>query len=296
MPCYKPLKGWLARGGGITFHKQESLCVDMEVPCGQCIGCRLDRSQEWALRCVLESSLYEDNCFLTLTYAPENLPAGGSLVKSHFQKFMKSLRKDIAPRKVRYFMCGEYGEKYERPHYHALLFNYRPADLELLGTGQDYNLYSSEYLSGLWKKGFVSVGEVNYETAAYTARYVVKKLTGELGRFAYQRVCPVTGELHEIEPEYSTQSRNPGIAYGWFQKYKSDVFPGDFIVLNGKKHKVPRYFTSKLDDDKELKRIKKERRKGFRTHYYDNTSERLHEREQVQIAKASLLKRNMELQ
>ena len=117
MPCYYPLQGWrskeLTKNGkrAIVFDRKKGY-VDqpLEVPCGQCIGCRLDRSRDWALRCIHEAQLHEDNSYITLTYDDDNLPANASLDKSDFQKFMKRLRKSLGDKKVRFFHCGEYGE------------------------------------------------------------------------------------------------------------------------------------------------------------------------------------------
>ncbi len=110
MTCYSPIAGYRSRtagtagGYGIVFKKEQSNGQKIEVACGQCIGCRLDKSKEWAIRCVHEAQMHEANCFITLTYNAENLPSDGSLVKEHFQKFMKRLRK-TTPQKIRYFHC-----------------------------------------------------------------------------------------------------------------------------------------------------------------------------------------------
>ena len=149
------------------------------VPCGRCIGCRLEFSRQWAVRSVHESKLHKNNTFITLTYSDENLPKGGTLVKSDFQKFMKRLRKHINAKQpdiqIKYLMCGEYGSDSNRPHYHAILFNYDFKDkkpcLQLTDNGQ----FESPLLNKLWPFGFASIGEVNFESCAYVARYCVKK-------------------------------------------------------------------------------------------------------------------------
>ena len=131
MPCYNPLKGYRSRTlnasgkRSIVFNLREGY-VDqpIEVPCGQCIGCRLERSRQWAVRCVHEASLYKNNCFVTLTYSDDKLPSDGSLHFDHFQKFMKRLRRFYDDSRIRFFHCGEYGEQYSRPHYHCCLFNF----------------------------------------------------------------------------------------------------------------------------------------------------------------------------
>ena len=151
------------------------------VPCGQCIGCRLERSRQWAIRCVHEASLHTDNCFITLTYSPDCLPSDGSLNHDDFQKFFKRLRKHIAPKKIRYYMCGEYGEdlqqpsKLGRPHFHACLFGLDFDDKQLYIVRDDVKLYTSATLEKIWGKGFVTIGDVTFESAAYVARYIAKK-------------------------------------------------------------------------------------------------------------------------
>ena len=119
------------------------------MPCGQCIGCRLERSRQWAIRCVHEASLWPDNCFVTLTFDDDNIISSGSLVKADFQKFMKRLRKRFG-KGVRYFHCGEYGDLLGRPHHHACLFNFSFPDRYLWSSSGGVNLYRSPTLEELW--------------------------------------------------------------------------------------------------------------------------------------------------
>jgi hypothetical protein len=131
MPCYFPITAWRSKDGKneagkwpVVFKPTAGyLDKELKLPCGRCIGCRLERSRQWAVRCVHEASLHEKNCFITLTYSPENLPKDGSLDVSHFQKFMKRFRKRFGPG-IRFFHCGEYGESLSRPHYHACIFGF----------------------------------------------------------------------------------------------------------------------------------------------------------------------------
>lgn len=211
-------------------------------PCGQCIGCRLEASRQWAVRVVLECKMYNENCFITLTYRPEDLPDSGNVVKVDFVKFMKRLRKNVEPRRIRFFACGEYGEKFKRPHYHAIIFNYDFDDKEIIEHKRRWksrfskkpyeNLYKSENLAKLWKKGFVTVGEATFDSAAYIARYCTKKVTGKNSGKHYAG----------LEPEFALMSRMPGIGEPFFQKYFRDVYPKDFITIGGIKQRPPRYF------------------------------------------------------
>ena len=152
MPCFHPLAAWRQPGGEITFHDKGS-GRPIKLPCGQCSGCRLKRSHDWALRCIHEASLHSSNCFITLTYNDDNLPFNGSLNKSDFQGFIKRLRDREKPNKIRFYQAGEYGDKNNRPHHHAILFNYMPDDLVDSGGG----IFFSPYLEKVWGKGFVNL-------------------------------------------------------------------------------------------------------------------------------------------
>ena len=209
------------------------------LPCGQCYACRIAKSREWASRCVMESKLHTENCFITLTYNDEHLPSDLSLQKDDFTKFIKRLRKNTGD-KIRYYACGEYGDLYQRPHFHACLFGYRPDDLVLFSVRSGVNLYTSSTLEKAWQyRGFVTVGDVTYDSAAYVARYVLKKITGDLADSHY----------NGRTPEYTVMSRRPGIASGFFEKYSEDIYSKDFIVLRDKfKLKPPRYFDKIYDN------------------------------------------------
>ena len=170
--------------------------------------------------------MYDENCFITLTYDDDNLHSGGSLVKADFQKFMKRLRKKFGSG-VRYYHCGEYGEKNGRPHHHACLFNFRFPDcepLDIAGRSSDLPpLYVSRSLLELWPFGLHTIGVVTFDSAAYVARYVMKKITGDKAASHYN------GRL----PEYTTMSRRPGIGRAWYDKFKSDCYPSDELVIRG---------------------------------------------------------------
>lgn len=297
MPCYSPLKGWLSNevnGSGkrsIVFNKSEALfSAPVSIPCGQCIGCRLEKSRQWAIRCVHEASLYEDNCFITLTFEDRFVPANGSLVKSDFQKFMKRLRKMFG-KGVRYYHCGEYGSKLERPHHHACLFNFDFPDKKLWTVKGGNRLYSSEILSKLWPFGFCLIGDVTFESAAYVARYMLKK-------FVKNKVYPGLKEeyYHGRLPEYTTMSRRPGIGYEWFKKFSKDVFPEGYITIRGGiKCRVPVYYESIFDltNPDILDKIKLMRSYGA-FNDPNNSPDRLRVREDLQIVRAKLLKREVE--
>lgn len=243
MPCYSPLAGYRSASGGWVRRISQigggELAV-LKVPCGQCIGCRLERSRQWAVRCVHEGQMHDENCFITLTYSDDHLPHGETLVKSDFQKFMKRLRKKIGA--VRFFHCGEYGETTLRPHYHALLFGWRPDDPELFATEGEIRTYTSKNLTDVWGMGHATFGELTFESAAYVSRYCTKKVTGDLAEAHYTFYHTETGEIFQRLPEYSTQSRRPGIGKPWLDRYGSDVTTHDEVVLRGRAMRPPRYY------------------------------------------------------
>lgn len=250
--------------GGLTFRKEQSTGTKLDVPCGQCIGCRLERSRQWAMRLVHENQMHEQSSFITLTYAPENLPPYGTLVKSHFQDFMKRYRFWQGQNKLRFFHCGEYGENFGRPHYHALIFGHDWTDKKQKFTTERGDIvYTSDKLLELWGHGIVSTAQVTFESCAYVARYVTKKITGKPATAHYGEIINTeTGEISPRRiPEYTTMSRRPGIGKNWYEKFNKDVFPSDEIVIRGKKMKPPRYYTNlfELDRPETYKQIKAQR-------------------------------------
>ena len=131
MACVTPLQGWKSRKRlpsgkrGVTFKYGESYSdMRIEVACGRCIGCRKEYARQWAMRCLHEASLFDENSFVTLTYDDKHLPAGGTLVKRDVQLFLKRLRRKFSDRTIRYFFSGEYGGDTLRPHYHGCLFGF----------------------------------------------------------------------------------------------------------------------------------------------------------------------------
>lgn len=291
MPCFRP----------IEIGKNGYADLRVKVPCGRCIGCRLGRASMWALRCKHEASLHELNVFVTLTYDKENLPADGGLVKKHFQDFMKRLRWHHLPALLRFFACGEYGAAKEirdglgnvitdplgRPHYHAILFGIDfPDKRPYSKNNRGDQLFTSETLDKIWGFGRCWLGSVTVESAGYVARYVVKKITGDLAEAHYRG----------RSPEFALMSRRPGLGAGWYEKYKSDCFPSDFLTHKGKKRPVPKFYTERLkrDDPEAHEAVKKARVLNARKYSSDQTSKRLAVREEVTTARVRSLKRIIE--
>lgn len=320
MPCYYPLQGYRARRvnsetgkRSIVFTKDQGFTdMPVTVPCGGCIGCRLAQSMQWTIRCFHESQLHAENTFLTLTYNDEHIPTGHSLVKKDFQDFMKRFRKYLSTRlnpvpRIKYYYCGEYGEQTSRPHYHAIIFGFDFPDKTHFSTVRGNKYYVSETLSNLWGKGHCMIGAVTDQSIAYVARYVMKKIKGkdEVKKQHYEIVDPDTGEIFDRLPEYNDMSRggkrtkdgyqSKGIAEGWYEKYKDDVFPSDDVVINGRQLRPPKYYDRLLElQDPELHfKIKTQRVKRAKENNQDNTTQRLAAREKVKKSQLNQLKRTL---
>lgn len=248
MPCYHPIPGYRATvcnpsgKRSIVFSPQEGFKeFALAVPCGRCIGCRLERARQWSIRCVHESSLYERNCFITLTYSDDNLPLDGSLRPRDMTLFLKRLRKMFGSG-IRYFQCGEYGEKSLRPHHHAILFNHDFSDKRSMSNPLGPSrLFTSRTLEDLWGYGHCSVGTVTRQSAGYVARYSLKKVYGPSSVDWY------AGRV----PEYLTMSRRPGIGTGWLAKWHDDIYRGgdsvSELVVDGVRCKPPRFYDKLME-------------------------------------------------
>lgn len=301
MPCFTPLKAYRAPDGGVVFDSKRGYSDrPLELGCGQCQGCRFERSRQWALRCVHEAQLHKRNSFVTLTYSPENVPRDGGLDVTHWQKFAKRLRKAIGP--FRFFHCGEYGERNKRPHYHACLFGVDFSADRIEWKPSKYgSLYVSPLLAEVWGLGHCSVGALTYESAAYVARYCMKKLTGDMGEREYTRFDSETGEAWNVRPPYVTMSRGGrggkgGIGSEWFEKFHSDVFPSDEVVHDGRRFTPPRYYLSKLEAQRGsdvVKAIQDARRARASKHKEDLTAARLAVREKVAAGRLTMLRRDV---
>lgn len=178
------------------------------VPCRHCLGCHIDYSRDWANRLCIELNDMKKAIFLTLTYNNENVPKTYNGVMTlnvrDTQLFLKRLRKRFSDVRIRYYLAGEYGPTTRRPHYHCIIFGLSLADLTDLRI-VDYNelgqpLYTSDVISSVWNKGFITLGDVNFRTCAYVSRYVLKK------HYSFNKY-----DLDGAIPEFNTSSRRPGI-------------------------------------------------------------------------------------
>lgn len=213
-----------------------------DVPCGDCLQCRLSQSRNWAVRCQHELAMHPSGgIFLTLTYAPEFFPKNHSLDKTAVPRFIADLRRQTGT-SLKYYHCGEYGDKLSRPHYHVLIFGWRPSGSVHKVRSGLFPLYTSTFIEQLWPYGYCPFGELTFESAAYTARYATKKVTGKKADKHYQRIDPVTGEIFQVIPEYATMSNRGGIGRSWLEMYFDEVYPADSVLVNGHLVQPPRFY------------------------------------------------------
>lgn len=248
MSCYRPLQAYRAPGGEVVMGSDwRGDGRSLELPCGKCIGCRLERARAWSVRITHEAQLYDSNLFVTLTYSEDKIPRSLSLEYSDFQAFMKRLRRRVVGvtpcpdgrKAIRFFVAGEYGGKTGRPHYHAILFNIRFSDQVPFRNGT----FGSDLCEELWNRGNVVIGSVTNRSAAYVAGYTLKKVYGQGAGEYYEDVVNLrTGELSSRRPEFVVMSRRPGIGAWWYSRFGSDVLPVDHAVQDGTCYKVPRFY------------------------------------------------------
>lgn len=294
MPCYRPLQAFQCSDGQVVFQQlaRHDVVRSLDLPCGQCIGCRLERSRQWAVRCVHESKCHKRNCFVTLTYDDDHLPLRGQLNYPDFQKFMRRVRKQLGP--VRFYMCGEYGSENWRPHYHACLFGLDFDDKVYWRKSESgAKCYRSAVLEQLWPLGASEIGALTFESAAYAARYCVQKITGQAAQVHYAR-SDSAGDF-SLPAEFNKMSLKPGIGARFLHRWHTDIYPNDFVVINWRESKPPRYydklfsrlFPSVFED------VQFRRQVQARESFADNTLARLAVKEVVATARSSFLSRSI---
>lgn len=301
MACYHPIHRCYTNQMGPTLtggfrlvspSSQYASNRSVLVPCGRCIGCRLEKSRQWAGRIMAEAQLHLDNTFITLTYRDEELVYGGQshgiLVPRHLELFWKRLRKYLGGRRIGYFACGEYGDKSSRPHYHACVFGFDFPDQVYSSTSDSgHPIYRSAILDALWTHGDCYVGALAFESAAYVARYCLKKRLGNTrGTYAEDG----------ITPEFARMSRRPAIGLDWFRRFNKDVFPHDSFVVRDFPSRPPRFFLNLLKkmDPQLAKDVADERAKYAHEHPEESGRRRLAEREKVKLSAIGLLTRRLD--
>lgn len=227
----------------------------LDVPCGSCMSCRIERSKEWATRIIHEMEFYNNSSFVTLTYSDEFLPPNASLVKRDVQLFMKRLRRDLGKRKIKYYACGEYGDLYLRPHYHIIILGLHPK--------QDSDLVKEN-----WTYGRTHLGTVTYQSARYVTSYVQKKLTGKLAESEYSATNRI--------PPFSLLSKSIGKKF--VLENAEELTENLGFTVNGKPCGLPRYYRNILKIDKtDLAERSVDRRKEIIEHYNKKGLNQLHE-------------------
>lgn len=306
MACTSPIRGVRYADGrvrpvrGVADSRLHGAKVwgnlaELELPCGRCGDCRVRKTTDWTTRLEHEATQHERAAFLTLTFSDEGLALRELQHGTHpfdldmgdWQRFAKRLRKHI--KTFRYFQVGEYGDQSKRPHYHALMFgeDFKIGTSAEWKTKEGFPRWTHPTIEKCWPYGFHEIGQVLPETIRYVARYVQKKRFGTELQNSLQRTDLLTGEFVGVRPELASMSRRPGIGSNWFKNYKHEVFPDDFVILDGKKKPVPRYYVNllKRDDEAAAARLTEARAKKSQKRAPDNVPERRAARAQVTRAK-----------
>lgn len=294
MSCFHPVQAYQTRDGRVVFSElgRDDVYRSLQLACGQCVGCRLERSRQWAVRCMHEASLYDVSSFVSLTYSDAFVPGVG-LHYRHFQQFVRKLRQRVGG-PLRYYMAGEYGERFDRPHFHACLFGVGFPDRYFFKRSESgMKLFRSPVLETLWKWGYSSVGDVTFESAAYVARYVMKKVTGAKAEEHYATVDQGTGIIFERPAEFNRMSLKPGIGADWLRLYWPEVAREGKVVARGVECNAPRFYLKRLSKLSAFGGIELERDRSARSRCADNTAERLAVKEAVTVARVRMLKRQM---
>lgn len=294
MPCNYPITGYRDRAGKITFPGEgiEALRPEgkrLAVPCGQCIGCRMDRASAWTTRLLHEAQITEEkgrgSAFITLTYDALHLPRDHGLNVEHWQDFARRTRHNLGP--FRYFHCGEYGPETKRPHYHAILFGHDFSS-DRIPIGKNHNgneTYISPTLTYLWGMGTAQLGKVEKASAAYVAKYCINKRGGM--KHAAENLREYTrtqnGKTWQVRPEYATMSLKPGIGAHWYQKYGKDIHPSDETIVEGKHVKTPKFYDTlyEKDNPEGMQTIKEKRAREGRKNRENNSKGRREAREYI---------------
>jgi len=285
MQCAKPLPAWRSKhrspGGAwpVVFNLTDGWKdKPVDVPCGRCMPCRINKAETWANRLEHEAAMHTDSQFLTLTY--EEMPENGSLQPRDATLFVKRLREHLsrlpAEPKIRYFLVGEYGDRFARPHFHVLMFGYRFTDLASIRTGK-MPLHTSAELQRIWGHGFVTIGQVTPQSIRYCAAYITKRITGPMADKHYQ------GRV----PEFARMSRRPGIGSSWAAKYAADLFPNGHLTLRGgAKMPLPRIYLDAWAKDHQAEARELQARKQIHASVHAKTYRERRTKETILISKA----------
>lgn len=223
-----------------------------QFPCGKCPGCLEKRSSDWSVRLVHENQSHDESSFITLTFEDDSVVDVSKEVAS---LFMKRLRKRLEPKRIRYYLVSEYGEKGHRPHYHAIIFGHdfrKDEGSKPVRSG----LYTSPILEAAWGLGHVSSGSVSDASIRYVTNYI-------LGKDDVPEVLDLeTGVSRKRAPVFALMSRKPGIGADWIERHMGETFRDDNVVVNGFTRKPPRYYENRVFrfDDESVKVLRSRRR------------------------------------
>lgn len=289
MACYYPISAYRGRHLSpngkrpLVFSRGQGYAdMPVTVPCGRCIGCHLARAAGWAVRATHESSLHKEAIFLTLTYDDDHLPEPPLVAVRDAQLFLKRLRKHLGHQTpIRYLLCGEYGERTKRPHYHALIFGWRPDDAVRLRDTHAGMVFTSATLSGIWSAGLHEFGSVSPASAGYVSRYTTKKIF----------------ELGAPGAEFLLSSRRPPLGISWLVQHYREVYPVDGVRLAGKLYRPPVAYDRWLEINHPYLYTEVQRARLVRAHdlkYVDEqTIQRLVVRETIKLDQVKFLKRSL---
>lgn len=309
MPCYHPKKAWKPcsknnpdqrpKFGDFPPSNRWAYSA-IKLPCGACIGCRLDKASEWGARIMQESQFHKFNAFLTLTIDDENMNDKHEVSPRDLQLFMKKLRKWVKKKhgvNVRFVAVGEYGDQTKRAHYHVCLFGecFMEDRKECEKSHTGHRQWVSETLTKLWGKGNCKIGAITPESAEYVGRHNIKKVNGEKAKEHYRYQLPITGEIVDRLPEFIRMSNRPGIGRGYFEQNKETLKKRDSVIVKGRERRVPKYYDKllKREDPETLEAIKAKRKARARKpeNKKNSTPERLLVREIVRKSKLAMLAR-----
>lgn len=271
MSCHSPIDAWRSREvnssgkRALVFNPLEGYKdLHLTIPCGKCLGCLLERSRNWAMRCMHEICTNDESCFVTLTYSERYLPKSGVQVVD-FQKFMKRLRYRYDRKRFKFLAVGEYGADFGRAHYHCLLFGLDFPDKVRWAVRNGNQSFRSPVLEDLWPFGNSEIAEANFDSAAYVTRYLTKDYVKGIGQKGVREWREAVG----INPEFCVMSRggrkkgSHGLGYDWYRDFHEELVKTDSVVVKGKEMSPPRYYDKLLSEDyPELAEDIKRRRRG----------------------------------
>jgi len=264
LSCLFPLKRYRDASGILITKEKLATGQPLWLPCGQCGECRLSRARQWATRCTHEATQWKNSSFITLTYK-ENPK---TLCPEDTRNFIRRLREKKG-NNFKYFLVGEYGENFDRPHYHALIFGYdfgytkykKIKDPKKEESSKEHELHNtdaitSSELDDIWALGYTSVGELTFDSAAYCAQYATKKINGSMAENHYQG----------RHPEFMRQSKN-AIGKQYALHYAQEIIQHNSVMANGEKQPVPQYYLKQYEKQNyNLDKLKQKREEFSQDH------------------------------